>query len=31
MDYTDYGVFDLKDFYHWQWLVMREEVKNFYN
>ena len=27
MDYTDYGVFDLKDFFHWQWLVMREEVK----
>lgn len=31
MDYTDYGVFDLKDFSHWQWKVMRDEVKKFYS
>ena len=31
MDYTLYGEFDIKDFSHWQWKVMRDEVKNFYN
>lgn len=30
MDYTEYGVFDIKDFFHWQWKVMRDEVKEYY-
>ena len=31
MDYTPYGTFDIKDFFHWQWKIMREEVKKYYS